>query len=462
MNQKSIKLESNKSSNKVKKNKVVYISTYNFGKIGINKIIAKDNVQLSLQANLNNNLNYTNTNTNSNTNHNSSKNREAHKTNKKFKNYYYNSPSSTQTKWPKDNNYFNYKVNKRINISSKNNIKKSFSQMKLTKKKFSKSVNNLHIYNSNTNNNCYIGNTNLNSNNNNKINKERKITEVSSHKKSNSFNSNFIFSSMGQTQKIKKKKNFSISDLILKEMKIKKLRGSSNMSNASNNIINQTKNQKQTDKINFEKKYQMTEGNIYLRVRKKDEIIKNNIYPNQIEERKILSKNNSKSKYTSQIFNNIIRQNNMKNLGTNFVVNNLLKKELNISNESDCLIKNSYSKKKKGEIGGLKIIKTEGNVLNNKTRNQTNFDSLNSKKKVDSINSLSNKKSKNNYNKNTFDKRVRQHRYKSIYFKKNDKIHEILNSDKQKERTFNFNCPEELHFFMVKVSLNYKSLNHDF
>ena len=226
-----------KDSNKL--NKLTYISTYSMGKIGIKKIIedpfktpiASTTNNINVTNNTNNNTNNTNTNTNSNTNNNSSKNKEIQTSKKKSKNIHIVSPNIVHTRaksGSSNSKYHKNITNQRMNIIKKNNSKSSMDQLGLPKIEFSKTANNFYIY---TNNNIIINNINKiyskdktkyvnvkshskkkKTNSNNKLIKERKLTDGVIKSQSHSNHSSCIFSSMSPSSIIREKKKYSVSN----------------------------------------------------------------------------------------------------------------------------------------------------------------------------------------------------------------------------------------------------------
>ena len=130
-------------------------------------------------------------------------------------------------------------------------------------------------------------------------------------------------------------------------------------------------------------------------------------------------------------------------------------------------------------ITSLKDVKTEENIkyfnMIKKTRNNSKFSSSNSKNKYKNRTkknySLSNSK---NYSKPKSDKnrviQMQSNRYKSYANKSkinkiNDlkiKITEKSIKLEDKKEEIDFDCPEEMHYFMVNLTMNYKYLTENF
>ena len=157
--------------------------------------------------------------------------------------------------------------------------------------------------------------------------------------------------------------------------------------------------------------------------------------------------------------------------------------QLNKSNTNDkAFIKYKYKNKNYKNITSLKDLKTEENILNlniyKKTRNNHKFSSSYSKKKYKNKTrknySLSSNKNKPiSKDKNIKDMKLQTNRIinekkenkdrnnKSIdLYKKNKESIIIIEEDKKDE--IDFDSPEELHYFMVKLSLNYRDLTENY
>ena len=604
-----------KDSNKL--DKLTYISTYSMGKIGIKKIIedpfktpivsATNNINIT--NNTNNNTNNTNTNTNSNTNNNSSKNKEIQTSEKKLKNMHIVSPNIVHTRAKSGSSnsiYHKSTTNQRMNIIKKNNSKSSMIQLGLPKIEFSKTANNFYIY---TNNNIIINNINkiyskdktkyLNGksyskkkkiNSNNKLIKERKLTDGAIKSQPHSYHSSCIFSSMSPSSIKREKKKYSASNIIPSETNVINYDNSlkrdiskinlknSNLSSTDINpntlklILPEEENNKDKTNIHFEQKYQMTETNVnYLRVRRRPDFQNhfNNTpkiesTPNLLNRDKIKIDNKNEILNENKNFNLTTNNRNRNNIflnehetnkeclsnsnDINNESNNIPKLNLNndiknIKNNKD-IIKNSYdngcfkinistnkkkegekerennfaicskknnnnssnknlyyinnknytnSKNKKNKIKNIEINKSNSNNNNfiklnskikkynnienikyininyKKTRNSKQYSSSSSKnkskKRTRKNYSLSNGK---NYVSKNRDKSTGDTNYKNKIISidnkmKNNKIIKDKNIDIIKDKNvIDFDCPEELHYFMVNMTINYKYLNENF
>ena len=311
-------VQSNESSceNNNEMNQFKYVSTYKMGQIGITKLIEEPyKSSLNTENNLsttyhqqiikipsNTNTNTNTNNTNSNTNTNTFKAMDNISNKKNLKHNY--STSNNNVKQIQSSTNFNYyknrknKSNQRKNIINinKNDSKQKSEAVKLNKNQFSKTENNLCLY---INNNFYNKSKNNSSYKKSYLNKNLK-SKTSSKIHSESGYSNYILSSRTPSSIRRNNKKNSISNLITKEKddegKIESFKKNNIYShyiktNTSNNLSsldinpNPKTNKKNT---NLEHKYQFTEFNTYLKVRKRDDI------PNQKQSNSNLKIENNK------------------------------------------------------------------------------------------------------------------------------------------------------------------------
>ena len=212
--------------------------------------------------------------------------------------------------------------------------------------------------------------------------------------------------------------------------------------------------------------------NISNNAKKESENIKlkereNNFYKNYN------NKNNSSNK---NLYNSNKHYSNYKNKKQNKIKNI----ELNKSNTNDnAFIKYNYSNKKFNNISSLKDVKTEENLKNynvkKNTRNNKKFSTSRSKNKYKNRTkknySLSN--SKNKFIAKSDKNRVLQ--LKSNYKKSsgnqtcknrivdlNKKMKEKVEKQGENKQEIDCESPEELHYFMVNLAINYKFLTENF
>ena len=159
--------EVNSLHNNLDDNYCTFASTYKYGKIGTkkvseesfksnsitgNKIIIQSNpINNITNSNTNNTNSNTNSNTNnnitnSNTNNNRSKNRDIQTCKKKLKNYHSVSPNIILVQSSSNSKFYKNKQTKRLSKITKNNLKTSITHIKLSKKEFSKSSSNFHVF----------------------------------------------------------------------------------------------------------------------------------------------------------------------------------------------------------------------------------------------------------------------------------------------------------------------------
>ncbi len=252
----------------------------------------------------------------------------------------------------------------------------------------------------------------------------------------------------------------SSNKLYLSQEKIKKDNNINNKKNKNNNNdkLNNSNNSNKTNKTNNS----ITKSNY-----NKDSI------NDDIRNPKINNNNN-----------NIINISNTNTNNKNYKPKIIEITKSNLNENAFTQLKNKNNNNK--NISNLKEIKTEGNTYN-KTRNNKYYSSSsknkykNKTRKNYSLNK--NKNSKNNISQNSNkykpiimqSNRYRSNDSKKKFFEKKNKIgmgmnKKIYNIDKKKEQSpkkneneFDFDCPEEMHFFMVNLTNNYKKLiNNNF
>jgi hypothetical protein len=180
--------------------------------------------------------------------------------------------------------------------------------------------------------------------------------------------------------------------------------------------------------------------------------------------------------------------NNITNYKSNVKQNRVLNKSNSNNNYGIISFKNKNSSS--NNITSYKIISTEGNIRNNirsSKKNRSNSKILSSKSKnkyqnIKRINcSLSNNKSKVKKKENKYKViQIQSNRNKttenSNYKCKNNNLHikvkEIYRSknenqkekekEKEKKEEIDFESPEEMHYFMVNLTINYRLLNENF
>ena len=176
--------------------------------------------------------------------------------------------------------------------------------------------------------------------------------------------------------------------------------------------------------------------------------------------------------------------NNITNYKSNVKQNRVLNKSNSNNNYGIISFKNKNSSS--NNITSYKIISTEGNIRNNirsSKKNRSNSKILSSKSKnkyqnIKRINcSLSNNKSKVKKKENKYKViQIQSNRNKttenSNYKYKNNNLHkkvkEIYRSknenqkEKEKKEEIDFESPEEMHYFMVNLTINYRLLNENF
>jgi hypothetical protein len=331
--------EVNSLHNNLDDNYFTFASTYKYGKIGTkkvseesfksnfitgNKIIIQSNpINNITNSNTNNTNSNTNSNTNnnitnSNTNNNRSKNRDIQTCKKKLKNYHSVSPNIILVQSSSNSKFYKNKQTKRLSKITKNNLKTSITHIKLSKKEFSKSSSNFHVFtNINKNKNIkYLkkksySKKKIKSKSLNKFTKGRKELNYTNGSIKPRFNySSCLFSSMTSNLINRQKNKYSISSKVIKDInnninsykrdlsniyKNKKNLSTNELNlNSMKYILNEDIND-DSNNINISKKYnnkdeskveenhrQITEENVnYLRVRKRSDLQSNHNFHNK-------------------------------------------------------------------------------------------------------------------------------------------------------------------------------------
>ena len=497
-------VQSSESSceNNIEMNQLKYISTYKMGQIGITKLIeepyksslnTENNLStqhqqiIKIPSNTNTNTNTNNTNSNTNTNTFKAMDNISNKKNLKY-NY---SSSNNNVKHIQSSTNFNYyknrknKSNQKKNIinNNKNDSKQKSEAVKLNKNQFSKTENNLCLY---INNNFYKSKNN-NSYKKSYLNKNFK-SKSNSKIHSESGYSNYILSSRTPSSIRRNNKKIAISNLITKEKedenKIDSFKKDNihsyylktNMSNNLSNLDIQSYQKNENENINLETKYQLTELNTYLKVRKRDDILnqKQSNSNLKIENNKLISScilekekkekifsEKAENLYLSEVLsteNNIKEKSNIKlilidNKNTNrlFTENNKnINNKLNNSNFNfniNILHNNKPSSKSKN------ISTSKNNLYSNKRKNTSHKDLNNTKfssktysqMKNKTNNNKSNIKEKNedneninNFNKNHNNNNKNKNAYKPRKdFSVNSSKKQIIKDNKDKDKKIN-------------------------
>lgn len=565
-------VQSNESSceNNNEVNQLKYISTYKMGQIGITKLIeepykssliTENNLSthhhqiIKIPSNTNSNTNTNNTNSNTNTNTFKAMDNISNK--KNLKHNYSSSHNNVMNVQSSSNlNYYKNRKNKSNQRKNKinNDIKQKSEAVKLNKNQFSKTENNLCLY---INNNFFNKSKNNNSYKNSYLNKNSKSKSNSKIQFESGY-SNYILSSRTPSSIKRNTKKHSMSNLITKEKDEETKKDSFKKdnifshylkTNTSNNLSSIDINQNQKinkDNINLEAKYQLTEFNTYLKVRKRDDI------PNQkhsnsnlnIENNKLISscllekdknekifsdkpeklylsevlstENNIKEKPNIKLIlidkkntNRLLTENNQNfnnKFNSTFNINIFKKNNLiNVSKDTSASKNNIYSNKRKNSSNKDLNKINYGSKTYSQMKNKTNYtksnlkeknkdnENLNNFNKKHSNNATKNKnfyKSRKNFSvnnskkqiikdKNAKDKKINL-RYNSFVNmeynnnkKKDDKINQDLNQNEKKNiqnynyedilnKELKFECPEDLHFFMVNLTHNCRKANSNF
>jgi hypothetical protein len=429
--------EVNSLHNNLDDNYFTFASTYKYGKIGTkkvseesfksnsitgNKIIIQSNpINNITNSNTNNTNSNTNSNTNnnitnSNTNNNRSKNRDIQTCKKKLKNYHSVSPNIILVQSSSNSKFYKNKQTKRLSKITKNNLKTSITHIKLSKKEFSKSSSNFHVFtNINKNKNIkYLkkksySKKKIKSKSLNKFTKGRKELNYTNGSIKPRFNySSCLFSSMTSNLINRQKNKYSISSKVIKDInnninsykrdlsniyKNKKNLSTNELNlNSMKYILNEDIND-DSNNINISKKYnnkdeskveenhrQITEENVnYLRVRKRSDLQNNHNLHNKeilkIESTPLIS-NNTKIKLSSPssfIFNDTSAKNiNSKNINlTENIKNNTY---LNANNSNEECVFNIIEYQKIPKLNFENEIKSHNSndLLPDKVKNQIN------------------------------------------------------------------------------------------
>ena len=221
-----------------------------------------------------------------------------------------------------------------------------------------------------------------------------------------------------------------------------------------------------------------------------------NINISNIISEKIIENEINKKKEKEKTFEKNVRKNSFNNTNKNILINMNINKDYNLTNKNKKYtnVKNNEINKSNNNdeafikcknknynnIKGLKDVKSEEN--NNKNNNN-NQNSRNIKNICSSYsrNKYKNKKKKNyslgnskhsvisNYNKrkaikmqSNRNKSSGNKNYKNKIIDLNKNMKDKMIKKKKKNEDINFDCPEELHFFLVNLTINYKYLNENF
>ena len=427
--------EINSSHNNMDDNYYTYASTYNFGKFGTKKVVEESFKSNSITGNkiiiqsypinniTNSNTNNTNSNTNSNTNNNitnsntnnnRSKNRDIQACKKKLKNYHSVSPNIILVQSSSNAKFYKNKSNKRLSKITKNNLKTSITHIKLSKKEFSKSSSNFHVF-TNINKNKKIkyfqkksySKKKIKSKSLNKYKKERKeLSYTNALIKPRSNYSSCLFSSTTSNLINRQKNKYSISNKVIKDInnninsykrdlsniyKNKKNLSTNELNlnsmkfilnedinGDSNNNISKKYNK---DESNFEENHrQITEENVnYLRVRKRSDLQNNYNFHNKdilkIESTPLLS-NNAQLKLSSpsSFILNETSAKNMNNKDINLTENIKNNTYLNANNSAEECAFNIIEYQRIPKLNFENEIKSQNSndLLPEKVKNQIN------------------------------------------------------------------------------------------
>ena len=373
------------------------------------------------------------------------------------------------------------KNNKNYNTNTENNV----DYLRVRKRKDLP-----HNINNNNINNLKMESTPLINNNNSKIkisppssnaikeniDKNINITEINlseKQKNNNCLDSNISNEEYGNIiecidiPKLKLDSDIKDSNVIFEQKLI-------NQSLKLNNIIEDNNNNNENENINIK--------NININISCSNSNYMNESQTNNKDKNKekdIENKNREKKGEIIEIKKININFNNKKNINNQKKNQNKVKNvEINKCNTSVHKFNNF---KNKNNISNLKNVQTENNTklinISKKTRNNENITKSNSKNKFGS-------KSRKNYSSNkikSFKKqynskmyKMKSNRYKSNENKNyknkvislNKKMNNITITktnikDEKKEET-DFESPEEMHYFMVNLSINYKLLKENF
>ena len=224
----------------------------------------------------------------------------------------------------------------------------------------------------------------------------------------------------------------------------------SNLNISNNGSKINIKNDSEIDSKNKEKENEK-EININKKI-EKNKVLKtsNNLsnYKNNVKQNRVLYKSNTNN-YGMISFDNKNSSNNItsyKNISTEENIRNNIRS--NKKNRSNSKILSSKSKKKYQNIKRINY-----SLSNNKSK----VKKKENKYKVIKIQSNRNKTTENSYYKyksNNLHKKV-----KEVYRSKYENLKE---KEKEKKEEIDFDCPEEMHYFMVNLTINYRLLNENF
>lgn len=250
-----------------------------------------------------------------------------------------------------------------------------------------------------------------------------------------------------------------------------------NLKDADNYLYHDKIKEKEIIKNSYDKGY--FNINISSSYNKKKEIEIKNMKNIKERENNFVKNKNLKNYYSrKKDYNN----NNNKNYSSNKnkSQNKIKKIEFNKSNTNDnAFIKYKPKYNNYNNITSLKDAKTEENISNlnisKNARNNKKFSGSCSKNKYNnktrknySLNSnnktnISSKESNNSvYMQSNRNKSYGNNNYKNRMIDLNNKLNENKTLKENKKEDIDFDCPEEMHYFMVKLSINYKYLTENF
>ena len=221
-----------------------------------------------------------------------------------------------------------------------------------------------------------------------------------------------------------------------------------------------------------------------------------NINISNISNEKIIENEINKKKDKENTYEKNVRKKSFNNTNKNISINmninkdyyssnknkkytNAKNKEINKSNNNDEAF-NKYKNKNYNNIKSLKDVKAEennnkNNNINQNSRNIKNICSSHSRNKYKNKKkknySLSNSKHSaiSNHNKrkaikmqSNRNKSSGNKNYKNKIIDLNKNMKDNVIKREEKNEDINFDCPEELHFFLVNLTINYKYLNENF
>ena len=226
----------------------------------------------------------------------------------------------------------------------------------------------------------------------------------------------------------------------------------SNLNISNNGSKVNIKNESEIDSKNKEKECEK-EINLNKKV-EKNKVLKtsNNLsnYKNNVKQNRVLYKSNTNN-YGMISFDNKNSSNNItsyKNISTEENVRNNIRSSQKNRSNSKILSSKSKSKSKYQNIKRINY-----SLSNNKSK----VKKKENKYKVIQFQSNRNKTTENSnykYKKNNLHKKV-----KEVYKSKNENLKE---KEKEKKEEIDFNSPEEMHYFLVNLTINYRLLNENF